>query len=504
MVMRVQLPDGNIAEFPEGMAQSAIEGVLRQQYKNVQPLVTTGQDIAASALTGLGRGIPETTEFLGAATATLPSAAISAARGQYQGLGNEFRGLMAQAPLTPAINQAFGPAYQPQTEAGRYARAMGAGAATGVIGGGAGVLSGLVGGAGSEAGGDIAATTLGEDYRTLGQATGGVLGGLSTYRYGAAPTARGLAKPSVNVPTADDIRSLANQKYQQAAEAGGVFSPNLSNKFLAEASKGFEAPSPLAAQAAKPSEALKYIEDFRVFADKPMTLADAQYLDEYLGDAIDSFVDPLTGKVSKQGQKLVGVQDTLRRTILDAPESEIVGGRAGVDALAEGRQLWQRQAKLRDIEKIIARAELTQNPAQSLKTGFRNLLTNPNRIRGFSADEKELVRKAAESGRVGDLMQTMGSRLIPVISAATGGGVQGVLGAAAATGLSRSGASGAQMARANRLAESVALGEPVGILQRASGMARNVAGEVGGQVQRDVGILTGLLKPNPKTKVRMP
>jgi hypothetical protein len=465
--------------------------------------VAQAGDIGASALSGLGRGIPETVEFLGAATATLPSAAISAARGQYEGLGNEFRGLMAQAPLTPVINQAVGQPYQPQTEAGRYARAMGAGAATGVVGGLPGVFSGLLGGAGAEAGGDVAAMA-GEEYRPVGGLIGGLLGGASTYRYGAAPVARGLAKPAIDVPTADDIRSLANQKYQEAAQAGGVFSPKLSNKFLAEATKQFEAPSELAAKAAKPSEALKYIEDFGVFADKPMSLADAQYLDEYLGDAIDSFVDTTTGKVSKQGQKLVSVQDTLRRTVLEAPESEIVGGRAGVDALAEGRQLWQRQAKLRDIEKIIARAELTQNPAQSLKTGFRNLLTNPNRIKGFSADEKELVRQAAESGRVGDLMQTFGSRLLPIINVASGGGVGGVLGTVAGSELARSGASGAQLARANRLVESVALGRPRGILQRASGMARNVAGEVGGQVQRDVGVLTGLLKPNPKTKVRMP
>ena len=474
-------------------------------WKNV-PLanaVSTGQDVAASSISGLGRGIPETVESLGAAVATLPSAAVSAIRGNYKGLGQEFRDLYSERPLSPAIDKAFGKAYQPQTPAGRYARSMGSNAALGVFGGIPGVVSGIAGGAGSEAGGDIAASTVGEDYRGVGNVVGGILGGLSSYRYGTAPVARGLEKPSISVPTADDIRSLANQKYQQAAEAGGVFSPAVSNKFLAEATKGFEAPSKLAAQAAKPSEALKQIEDFSVFVDKPMTLADAQYLDEYLGDSIDSFVDATTGKVSKQGQKLIQVQDTLRKTIMSAPESEIVGGKAGVEALAEGRGLWQKQAKLRDIEKIITRAELTQNPAQSLKTGFRNLLTNPNRIRGFSDAEKELVRKAAESGSIQDLMQTMGSRLIPVISAATGGGVPGVLGTAAATGLARSGASAAQMGRANRLVESVALGKPTGVLQRAMGTASNVAEEVTGQVNRDLGVLTGLLKPNPKTPVRI-
>lgn len=479
------------------LAAPEADKIPAQKWWMDAPLAATGanlSDIVASGASGVGRGIPETIETLAAAVGTPLSAAMSAAQGDYQGLGKEFSGLMSQAPLTPALNKVFGEPYEPKTTGGRYARSMGAGSATGALGGFAGVLSGLAGGYGAEAGGDVAANLLGEDARPIGGLLGALVGGASTYRYGAQPLARGAAKPSVAVPSSDEIRTLANQKYQEAAKAGGVFSPRVSNKFLADASKGFEAPSQLAAKAAKPSEALKYIEDFSVYADKPMTLADAQYLDEYLGDAIDSFVDTTTGKVSKQGQKLIDVQNKLRNTIMDAPEADIVGGRAGVKALSEGRNLWSKQAKLRDIEKIITRADLSQNPATALKTGFRTLYTNPSRMRGYTDAEKQLIKSAAETGRVQDLMQTFGSRLLPIVSAASGGGVMGTLGATAGSALSRAGASAAQMGRANKLVEAVALGQPVGLLQRLSGLARNVGGELSGNVRNDLGLLGGLMR----------
>lgn len=478
-----------------------------EQWWTNAPLASSkaqASDIAASALSGIGRGIPETIEFLGAATATLPSAATSYMRGNYKGLGNEFRGLMAESPVSPNINKVLGEPYQPQTEAGRYARAMGAGGAAGMLGGLPAAISGVAGGAGGEAGGDIAAATAGEAYRPVGGVIGSVLGGGATYRYGSAPVSRGLAKPSVPpAPSADDIRAMANIKYTEAAQKGGVFSPKAVNTFLSEASKQFEAPSPLAAKATKPSAALSEVENLGVFADKPMTLAEAQYLDEQIGNSIDKFTE--NGVLKKEGLQLFKVQNKLRDAVMGAGPDDIIGGQEGVNALTEGRKLWSQQVRLSDIEKIITRAELSQNPATAIKTGFKNLYLNKDRMRGYSEAEKEVIRKAAETGSVQDMAATFGTRLIPAITAAAGGGLTGTLAATAGSMASRSASTALQVGRAQKAAEIVARGGVMpSILQRASGLARNVAGEVGGQINQDLDVLTGLLKPNPKTKVRMP
>lgn len=185
------------------------------QFDVANNVLTPAQDAAMSFGSGVVRSVPETIEFLGAAAATLPSAAISASRGQYEGIVPEFQSLMQERPLTPVMNMALGEAYQPQTDYGRYARSMAAGLSTGAIGGVAGAVSGLAGGAGAEAGGDIAAATAGEEYRPVGGLIGALAGGGATYRYGVQPVSRGVSKPTTQAPKPINTTAQPNIILQQ-------------------------------------------------------------------------------------------------------------------------------------------------------------------------------------------------------------------------------------------------------------------------------------------------
>jgi len=287
-------------------------------------------------------------------------------------------------------------------------------------------------------------------------ATGAGMAGAAGFALPVAGAALGAGINAVRnkstALTSDQIRELASESYKRADQSGGTLKGWFTNRFLDEI-KDIR-PTAVAGQEVpihpKTQEVIGFLDNLK---NKRLTLQDAQNLDEYLGDAIDSFTE--LGRVNKQGQKILEVQNTLRKMIDEADDTLIEGGKAGFDALKEGRALWSAQAKMRDIEKIIQRADMTDNPATAIKAGFRNLSMNANRMRGYSKAERSLIEKAAKTGVVGDLLRTGGSRLIPILTGATGGGVLGTTVAAGASATSRGLATRNAMLNANKVARAI-------------------------------------------------
>lgn len=259
--------------------------------------------------------------------------------------------------------------------------------------------------------------------------------------------------PKTPIPTAEQLRGKASELYQTAQKSGGTLKGEFTNKFLGEIQK--LKPQTEAGKLLAGDDAFtKITERLGSLQGRKLSLQEAQEIDEFLGDAIDGLTD--AGKLTKQGKKLLDVQTTLRNMIDDADESLIEGGKKGFEALKQGRTLWKQQANLRDIEKIIQRAEMTDNPATAIKSGFRTLANNEKRLRGFSAEERKLIQEAADTGVISDLLRTGGSRLIPIIAGAGGGGPLGTVAAGAGSMASRGLATRGAMNRANKVAEAVA------------------------------------------------
>jgi hypothetical protein len=294
--------------------------------------------------------------------------------------------------------------------------------------------------------------------------------------------------------TADDIKLMANAAYKKADESGGVLKGWFTNRFLDDIAD--IQPATIAGKKVptdpKLAEALDYIGSFK---NTRLTLQDAQNLDEYLGEAIDGFTE--LGQVSKSGKKLLDIQSRFRNAIENADDTLIEGGKAGFDSLKEGRALWSAQLKMRDIERIIQRAELTDNPATAIKAGFRNLLTNAKKSKGYTKDELKLMEKAAQTGLVTDLLKTGGSRLVPIIAGASGSGVLGTAAAGAGAAASRGMATRNAMVNAENVARAVSQravpqaatkgGLPAVISSRQAGQLAAPAGMVaGGQVEMPI------------------
>lgn len=295
-------------------------------------------------------------------------------------------------------------------------------------------------------------TAAGQAADLVGQMAGGVIATKGIQK--AEPLLKDQSgAPAAKPPrmTADEIRTQAKAKYQEAAQKGGALPAQSTDDFIAKAEQTLPQ-----TQAGKlvlgETPATKMIDRIQGLRGKPLTLDEAQEIDQGLGDAISGHVDTRTGKLTADGKKLQDIQTALRDTIENA---QLPAG-GGFDALKDARGLWSQSARLRDIENIISRAEQMDNPATGIKTGFRNLYNNASRMRGFTDEEKALIKNAAESGYVTDLLRMFGSRLIPIGELVSGGGLTGTAAAEAASLASRSAAGKMQVGRAEKVAEAIA------------------------------------------------
>lgn len=306
--------------------------------------------------------------------------------------------------------------------------------------------------AGATSGALYGATGAEQGQRLEGAKQGAIYGGVA----GGAVPALGAAvkgaftKSAPNI-TSDKIGKLASQAYRTAEQKGGVLTPQFTDKFVAEIDK-FTPQTSAGKLLAGDSPVTKITEKIAGLRGQPLTLQAAQEVDEFLGDAIDGFTE--MGRLTKQGKKLLDIQSSFRNMIDSAGVGDVVG-KEGFDSLKEGRRLWSGAARLRDIEKIITRAELSDQPATAIKSGFRTLLSNPARLKGFSESERKLIRKAAETGVVADTLRVAGSRLIPIIAGSTGGLGAAAVGQAASMA-ARGGATKLQVGRAGKIAQEVA------------------------------------------------
>lgn len=263
--------------------------------------------------------------------------------------------------------------------------------------------------------------------------------------------------PQVTIPsTSAEAKQVASAFYDQAAQSGGVLTPKFTNNFIDSVTKQLpqtEAGKVVAGES--PVSAL--VDRLGQLRDKPLSLPEAQEIDEALGNLVtkEYSVKGLTA----DGKKIQDIQSALRDQIANAGEGDVEGGSTGFGDLSNARKAWSQAMKMRDLERVQERANMTDNPQTSVKTQLRMILTNPAKIRGYSPEEVDALRAATDRGAMGNLLHVFGSRLIPIAAGAaeagTGGLTSGLAAAGAAhvaTSLMRNAAS--KMA-ANRLATAM-------------------------------------------------
>lgn len=216
-------------------------------------------------------------------------------------------------------------------------------------------------------------------------------------------------------PGAAEFKSLANQDYDTSEWLGAKFQPkDVADKVDTELKQ--VAPKPLAnGKFTKEDQVfMDNLDDFQGLRGKELTLADIKRLDEALGQKItQKFVDPRTGMPDANGLRLQKFQQKIRQLVDDVDE-------AGNDALINARSSWKAHTILRDLDTIAERASMTQNPARSMQTAYKNLYFDKDAIRGWPKEAVELLKKAGTPGLGAEAISTITSRIPAAIGLGTG------------------------------------------------------------------------------------
>jgi hypothetical protein len=452
-MIEAELFDGTVLEFPEGTSPDVVARVAKEQtLARKQQASPAAQDVKqpgtmvgralTKAITQPFSGISETLGQVGQSLSDIGQGigrgGLQLATGATQ-LGSD----VLQAAGVP-IPQEFTQALEQQaanlkpTEKTPILNQIGALVPElALIGTGIGTATKL----GQAAG--LGAKTAGiAAVPTAGAATGAISGALqpttesesragniATYAAGGAiagPAAQGIArgvqkflgpKAAKQIADSESFKAKASELYTEAENLGGVLSPNFTNKFLDDASKLSKqtAAGQLTIGQDELSSLLNRWESLR---GQPVSLQAAKEIDEGLSEIAEKYFKE--GRITAEGRKIIEVQGAFRDAIESAVPSQIAGGKEGFLALRQARKAWQQAMKINDIERILARAEFTDQPANSIKNGFRTLLNNQKRLRGYSAEEIKLMRKAAKSGVPLEGLRAIGSRLFSIFTASTG------------------------------------------------------------------------------------
>jgi len=259
------------------------------------------------------------------------------------------------------------------------------------------------------------------------------------------PTPHAVSTVPVTSDAAREVASAYYKRFDKAAQDGGSLNPQATDRFIGSVEAA--APPPGIGQAVAGKNAITdLVERLQDYKGKPMSLQDAHVVDQQLGHLITAEYGR-TG-VSSIGRQLQDIQQKFRDQLSNPEAGDVVSGQAGLDALAPARKAYSQAMKLDTIERIQERAQATDNPTTSFRTQIRTLLSNDKLSRGFSEEEKAALKDAANRGVAGSALHLMGSRLIPIISGSTGGGV---FGAAVGYGLNEAARAGAGALAAKRL-----------------------------------------------------
>lgn len=275
---------------------------------------------------------------------------------------------------------------------------------------------------------EAAANGAGKVLSKLGDESGASMNAASL---GAAPIinkVKSLIQGAPEPITQDAVRTAGSNAYKFVENSGTGFQPSLTDKILSILDNGKQAPIAGKVLTSESKDINGALGEFDDLKGSPLSITDFQKIDSNLGDkAAQAYV---SGNANK-GRIISQAQDEIRSLVKpgNLSSADLVGPKEGIDALTQDAiPLWSTQAKMADIQKIVDRANMMDNPSTGIKTGFRNLALNPGRMAQYPADIQKMIVKAAKTGIVDDVLGVLGSRLNAIAGQAVGGPVGSAIG----------------------------------------------------------------------------
>lgn len=195
--------------------------------------------------------------------------------------------------------------------------------------------------------------------------------------------------------------------------------------------------------------------DFKEVPPQSYKFSDIIGFDQRLTKRLKDYVLP-NGKLNSVGSDLKTIRDDFRKALNSAPPEQILGDAKGFEIYKKATAEWSKSLKLGDIERILKRGVVNgDNPVTAIKAGFRTMANNPKKMNAFTEAERAAIVKAANSSPTVDALKTLGSRLIPIGNAVSGGGAGGFIASKVGGDIAREGAAFGQGLRAKNVLATI-------------------------------------------------
>jgi hypothetical protein len=260
------------------------------------------------------------------------------------------------------------------------------------------------------------------ESRIIGAATGGILGA----PFGAAGGAITSKLAQAAAPaTSAELKAAGNQAYEAAKAMGTTFKPDSALKIAEDVRAVVKEFGGDPALQPKSMRALEILEE-RI----PQNMNDIDAVRRIFGDVAYNSVDRSERKLAtKMIEKLDEVVGGFKKPDIAS------GSIDAINKFNEARKIWSRQGKGEKIDKLIDRAQTraaqysASGEENALRTEFRQLAMNEKKMRGFSKEEADAIRRVAEGGPMENLLR-YGGKLAPtgVVSGGAGVGLGYALG----------------------------------------------------------------------------
>lgn len=450
-MIEVELPDGSIAEFPDGTPPEAMKKAIQKKFP-VKPGMV--EDAGRSFLSGLRQGTEGMVGMFGDAN-KMTGDALAWGAGKL-GAGEGVQGAIRSgarivspfpnAPTTQELQQnittpVVGEAYQPQTLPGEYTRTIGQfapGAALGPGSFGQKVAMAVVPAVSSETAGQAARLFGLERYEPYARAAGAIAGG--ALAAGRTNPAQQAAK---GAPTREALKQQTDDLYGQLRDAGIKYDSNAYGQSV-----------------------VKMAADLRKAGFRESVAGDAFKVVNELADDVARGVSPdfddINGLVESIGQKARDAARQGDNTLAKAfgiirdnlDDLERAGATISTTPMPKAQQIALTKAaretalrniKARTLEEVLANADTYRAGQEAgIRNGIGNLLRSKKGIQLFRGKEREALLEVANGRKALKTLSKFGfdlsklsgnATLMPTLGIGTAYGLGGpIAGAALAAG----------------------------------------------------------------------
>lgn len=434
-MIEVELPDGTIAEFPDGMSSEEIRTVLMKQTQ--KPSMVS--DVVKGGLSGLRSGVEGMAGMFGDANrmsgdiAGWAAGKLGAGPDMQKTVGSIASKLTptAMLPSTAQIqgltNPVIGEAYKPQTVAGEYANTIGEflpGAMIGPGGVGRKAAMGIIPAVASETAGQLTKGTGAEPYARF---AGGLAGGLASA--GLFPSATKNA--AVGAPTREVVKQQTDDLYGALRNAGIKYDGPAYEATVASIRDN------MLKEGLRPSvakEAFGYLDDLALPKGHSPDFSDISGIVQALGDKSRSAVAAGDRTAAKAFDMIA---DGIRDFEISAPMTSATGlAQDQVNTIRKtARGLALKNIKSRALEEIVTKADTYASGQEAgIRNGINNLLRSKYGAKLFNEAERTALLQVSQGRKPLRSLSRFGLDLEKISGNATFLPTLGTIGAGAAGG----------------------------------------------------------------------